>query len=215
MGLMRLGTLRSRSASAVNELLQADALGHRRRRFRTHRHDAMPRASAPLHVMPIGSANDEGEGKARRLGQQAPLDALLAPIRRVRPSFFEPATSAFVIAPSIDSHDQSIPLSPSCFANPVRQSASNTPAFVHSRKLRYAELHEQMPVASSAIPLASDTQHEQNGVHGISIRHPRIVAPQRVRLAWRRERDESGQVVQAREFGDGRVIAYALGFLQS
>jgi len=61
---------------------------------------------------------------------------------------FEPATGALVITPSIYSQDQSIPLIPSYRVRPSRQKASNAPTSVHSRKRRYAELHEQMPVAS-------------------------------------------------------------------
>lgn len=90
---------------------------------------------------------------ADSLRQQAALDTLLAPIRRVRPGFFNPANGALVIALSIDSQDQSIPLSPSYRVSPLCQKASNTLASVHSRKRWYAELHEQMPAASSAFNL--------------------------------------------------------------
>jgi hypothetical protein len=64
--------------------------------------------------------------------------------------FFDPDSGAFVIVPSIDTHDQSIPLSSSYAINPAFQKASNTPAFVHSINRRWAELLEQIPVAFNA-----------------------------------------------------------------
>lgn len=47
------------------------------------------------------------------------------------------------MAPSIASQAQSIPLSLSYRVSPLRHRASNTPASVHSRKRRYAELHDR------------------------------------------------------------------------
>jgi hypothetical protein len=76
--------------------------------------------------MPVGTVNGDGNRNPCRFGQQAALDALLAPVCRIRPGFFEPATGALVIAPSIDSQDQSMPFRPSYLISPVRQKASNT-----------------------------------------------------------------------------------------
>jgi hypothetical protein len=50
----------------------------------------------------------------------------------------------------MDIHDQSMPLSLSYFRSPWRHNSSKTPASVHSRKRRYADEHEQMPVRSRA-----------------------------------------------------------------
>ena len=64
---------------------------------------------------------------------------------------FSPPSGAFVIAPSIASHSQSIPFS-SSYASSPRQSSQNTPASVHSWKRRWAEL--KRPVAQR-VPLAA------------------------------------------------------------
>jgi hypothetical protein len=113
-------------------------------------HDAGERLLDQLHVMSVGAVNDHGQWNTGRFGQETALDALLSPICGIRTRFFEPANGAFVMAPSIDSHDQSIPFSPSYRVNPLRHRFSNTPASLHSRKRRYAELQEQIPVASRA-----------------------------------------------------------------
>lgn len=134
----------------VVTFVQAQPLRLRPSWPRTLRHDAAQRFFDQLHVMPVGTLDNDGQRNTGRFGQQTAFDALFAPVRRVRTSFFEPARGALVMAPSIDSQDQSIPLSPSYRINPVRQRASNTPASVHSRKRRYAELQVQMPVTSKA-----------------------------------------------------------------
>jgi len=100
--------------------------------------------------MAVGTLDGNGDRYAACLGQQAALDALLAPVRPVRPGFFESERGACVTAPSMDSHDQSIPLSSSWAVSPLLQRDSNTLPSVHSRKRRYAELQEQMPVALRA-----------------------------------------------------------------
>lgn len=92
----------------------------------------------------------KSQRNAGSLHQHAALFALLAPIRRLRPGFFVPGSGAFVIARSAASRDQSMPFRPSYSISPCRKKASNTPASFQSLKRRYAELHEQIPVASSA-----------------------------------------------------------------
>ena len=134
----------------VVSLVKAQPVRHRGRRQGSRRHDSFERTSDQLHVVTIGALNGERQWNAGSFRQQAALDALLSPVRRVRPGFFEPESGAFVIAPSMDSQDQSIPFSPSYSISPCRQKASNTPASVHSRKRRYAELQVHIPVASSA-----------------------------------------------------------------
>jgi hypothetical protein len=71
----------------VVALVQADALGHCHGGHRTRSHDAVQRTSDQLHVMPVGTVNGQRNRDADHFGQQAALDALLAPVHRVRPSF--------------------------------------------------------------------------------------------------------------------------------
>ena len=134
----------------VVAFVQAQPLRLRPSWPRALRHDAVQSSFDQLHVMSVGTIDNNSQWNAGRFSQQAALDTLFAPVRRVRTSFFEPESGAFVIAPSIDSQDQSIPLSPSYRVSPKRQSDSNTPASVHSRNRRYAELHVHMPVTSKA-----------------------------------------------------------------
>ena len=103
-----------------------------------------------FHVMPVGAVNGNAYRDARGLCQQATLDSLLATVRRVRARFFEPATGALVIAPSIDNQDQSMLWISSYCIKPSRQNISNTPAASHSRNRRYAEAQEHIPVAFRA-----------------------------------------------------------------
>ena len=131
-------------------LVQTQPLRHGFRRLRSVGQDRLQRVPHHLHVMPVGAVNSNSYRDARGLCQQATLDTLLATVRRVRTRFFEPATGAFVIAPSIDNQEQSIPQASSYCSRPSRQIAKKTPAASHSRNRRYAEAQEHIPVASSA-----------------------------------------------------------------
>ncbi|OIQ81588.1 hypothetical protein GALL_366410 [mine drainage metagenome] len=112
--------------------------------------DGLQRATDQLHVVSVGTVNGNSNRDAIRFRQQAALDALLAPVRRVRTRFFEPANGAFVIAPSIETQDQSMPRLSSNCSRPSRQMAMKTPATSHPRNRRYAEPQEHIPVADSA-----------------------------------------------------------------
>jgi len=131
-------------------LVQTQPLWRLLRRLRSVGKDGLQRTAHQFHVMPVGTVDGNPYRDANSFRQQAALDAKLAPIRRVRTRFFEPAKGAFVIAPSIDNQDQSMPLISSYCINPSRQNISNTSAASHSRNRRYAEPQEHIPVASSA-----------------------------------------------------------------
>ena len=103
----------ARTSSSSYPLVQAQPPRTVFRGQRPFRHEVLQGAPDPLHVMTIGPVDHHRNRDTARLGQQAALDALFATIRRVRPRFFEPARGDFVIAPSIDSHDPSIPSSAS------------------------------------------------------------------------------------------------------
>jgi len=103
-----------------------------------------------LHVVPVRAGNHDRQRDAHRIGQEAALHPLLAPIRRILTRFFEPASGALVCAPSNDSQLQSIPLSASYRASCFSHSCSKTPPRVHSMNRRWAELLVQMPVTFRA-----------------------------------------------------------------
>lgn len=74
-------------------------------------HDRFERVVDELHVVAVSAIDHQRERDTRGFGEETPLDALFASIRRVFARFFEPASGALVIAPSIDSHAQPNPFS--------------------------------------------------------------------------------------------------------
>ncbi len=76
----------------VVALVETRALDGSRCWQRTLGHDVVERTSDQFHVVPVGTVNGQRNGNAGRLSQQAALDALLAPVRRIRPRF--PALAA-------------------------------------------------------------------------------------------------------------------------
>jgi hypothetical protein len=128
------------------------ALGQSGCRQGTRRHESFERTSDQLHVVTIGALNGERQWNAGSFRQQAALDALLAPVHRVRPGFFEPESGTFVMAPSMGNQDQSIPFSSSysicSHTVPVKRHPSS---FVTS-PISYTPFNVPMGAISAEMP---------------------------------------------------------------
>lgn len=91
-------------------LIKTQPLRRTFRWTRTPNHDRFERLFDEFHVVPVGTIDHARDRDTAGFGEETSLDALLTPIRRVFACFFEPASGALVMAPSIDNHLHPNPL---------------------------------------------------------------------------------------------------------
>jgi len=71
--------------------------------------DSVKGLTDQFEVVTVGTLDDHGDGNPLGFSQKTAFDTLLAPVRRISTRFFDPDRGALLIAPSMDSHDQSTP----------------------------------------------------------------------------------------------------------
>ncbi len=81
--------------------------------FGTFYRNTIQRSFNQLAIMPIGSINGQPNRHTGCVGKQTAFNAFFGPVRRVWAGFSPPPSGAFVMAPSIDCQDQSIPFNSS------------------------------------------------------------------------------------------------------
>lgn len=136
-----------------------------------------------LEIVAVGPFNRQRDRHAAAFDHEAALGALYRLIGSINRwpgrwgscPFFSPARGAFVMAPSIDNHCQSMPWSVSYSASPSCQSLRKTSAWLHSWKRRWA----LEPVRRSHHVV----RPIEDGVEGAAVIDARVVAAQRMRLA--------------------------------
>jgi hypothetical protein len=111
--------------------------------------DRLERRACQLEVVAVRARRGDPDRDALALGEEAPFRPFLALSVGFGP-VSSPPNGAFPSAPSIASHSHSMPTCSSYASKPCRQNSRNTPASAHSRKRRFADEQEQIPVASSA-----------------------------------------------------------------
>ena len=95
-----------------------------------NRHALQGKLHEPF-VVRVRAADGYADGYPLALYEKTPLRAGFRPVGRIRTGLFPPK-GAFVIAPSIDCHSQSIPFFMSYSRSPSFQSLSKKPASPHS-----------------------------------------------------------------------------------
>src|SRR2546423_3857086 len=93
--------------------------------------DALDRRTQQFHIVAIGALNRQTNGYPMPFREQAAFDPTLAAIGGLGP-VFSPPKGALVIAPSIESHCQSIPQVSSNCSSPACHNLRKTPACTHS-----------------------------------------------------------------------------------
>lgn len=137
--------------------------------------------------MAIDSVYDDRYRNAMCFRQHTAFCAAFAAIHRIG-AVFSPPRGALVIAPSIDSHDQSIPSRPSNASRPKRQNALNTSALATLGTADAPNCSYNPSSSVHCIPLTASTQYKQNCIHRRPVVHARVMATDWMRLTRRLQR---------------------------
>jgi hypothetical protein len=161
-------------------LVQAEALRPRGGRLRPLYGDGIERGFEELVVVAVGSVVGQADGDPGAFGEDRALRPFLALSVGLGPVFPAPR-GALVMAPSQERKSQSMPTTSSSSSSPSRQSSWNTPARCHSSEAAVGRGARADAGGGKRVPLHAAAQHQEDGVHGASVRHPGAVAAQRVR----------------------------------
>ena len=168
-------------------LVQADALRRSGVGLGSLDRDRVQRALQELVIVAVRAVVIEPDRDPRALAEDRAFRPLLALSVGFGP-VFGPPNGALVIAPSAASNAQSMPTSSSYSSSPWRQISWNTPACSPLLKAPMRRTRRTDPRRVQRVPLHPGAQHQQDRVHRVAIRHPRVVATQRVKRRSRQQR---------------------------